>query len=73
MPQDQLGMQELSNTITFRFRSDVTLIHQSYLDKNVMHFMSTHSGKKSEAHTLLHFTVVIDGQLPVTKYVEIKF
>ena len=51
--------------------SDVTLIWQSYFDENLMHLVRAHSGKKSEAHTLLHSTVANDEQLPITKYMEL--
>ena len=49
----------------------MTLIKQSYFDENLMHLVREHSGEKSEAHTLFHFTVANNEKLPITKYVEL--
>ena len=51
--------------------TDVTLIWQSYFDENLMHLVKAHSDEKSEAHTLFHFMVANDEQLPITKYFEL--
>ena len=53
-PKINLGYKGYQIPSLLDLNSDVTLIHQYYLDENLMHLVRAHSGEKSEAHTLFH-------------------
>ena len=51
--------------------SQVTLIHQSFFEQEILPHIKPSDGEKANAHQLFQLTAANDGKLPVSMYVEL--
>ena len=51
--------------------SQVTLIHQSFFEQEILPHIKPSDREKANAHQLFHLTAANDGKLPISMYVEL--
>ena len=51
--------------------SQVTLIHQSFFEQEILPHIKPSDGEKTKAHQLFQLTAANNGKLPVSMYVEL--
>ena len=51
----------------------VTLIHQSYFEQEILPHIRPPGGEKAEVHELFQLTAANNGKLPLSMYVELRF
>ena len=51
--------------------SQVTLIHQSFFEQEILPHIKPSDGEKAKAHQLFQLTAANNGKLPVSMYVEL--
>ena len=51
--------------------SQVTLIHQSFFEQEILPHIKPSDGEKANAHQLFQLTAANDGKLPISMYVEL--
>ena len=49
----------------------VTLIHQSFFEQEILPHIKQSDGKKAKAHQLSQLTAANNGKLPISMYVEL--
>ena len=53
------------------YGSQVTLIHQSFFEQEILHHIEPSNGEKAKAHQLFQLTAANNGKLPISMYVEL--
>ena len=53
--------------------SQVTLIHQSFFEQEILPHIEPSDGEKAKAHQLFQLTAANNGKLPISMYLELDF
>ena len=70
-PRCALAPMELKFHLYWIYGSEVTLLWQSYFNKNILPKIKPAIGEKANAHNLFKLTVANDGQMLIKMYTEL--
>ena len=71
MPKVKMGCRRKRIPSLLDSGSQVTLIHQSFFENEILPHIKPSDGEKAEVHQLCQLTAANQGKLPVSMYVEL--